>query len=61
MALDRLHGLPPTARRKTLAAVKAVIEHDRKLTVEEIELFRAIAAALDCPIPPLAITAAAMR
>jgi hypothetical protein len=53
--------LSPTARRKTLAAVKAVIEYDQRLTIKEFELFRAIAAALDCPIPPLAISTAAMR
>jgi hypothetical protein len=26
--------------------------HDREITVEEVELFRAIADTLGCPVPP---------
>lgn len=53
-ALDRLAGLPPSARRTLLTAAAATIFADREITVAESELLRAIADALDCPLPPLA-------
>jgi hypothetical protein len=35
-----------------LRAVHATIRADRKIEIDEHELFRAIAATLDCPLPP---------
>jgi hypothetical protein len=29
------------------------VTHDRKLTIGEAELFRAVCATLHCPLPPL--------
>ena len=51
-ALARLARLRPRAKRRALAAVLACIRHDRRLDVTELELFRAIAATLGCPVPP---------
>jgi hypothetical protein len=53
-ALAKLADLKPGAKRRVLDAVLATIEHDGKLAAEEIELFRAVAASLDCPVPPAA-------
>ena len=53
-ALDRLTRLSPRAKREALRAVLVTIRHDETIEVEEIELFRAIAATLDCPVPPIA-------
>jgi hypothetical protein len=36
-----------------LLACVACIAHDRKATVREAELYRAIGDVLGCPIPPL--------
>lgn len=51
-ALGKLAALKPSAKRKVLLAVLATIRHDHTVTLAETELFRAIAAVLDCPIPP---------
>ena len=52
-ALDQLYGATPELRRKLLrAAVRAALS-DRQVTAEEAELLRAVADALDCPIPPV--------
>jgi Zn-dependent protease with chaperone function len=53
-ALDTLSDLSLAAKRKVLGALLAVIRHDRKVEVAEVELFRAIAAVLGCPLPPSA-------
>jgi Zn-dependent protease with chaperone function len=50
-ALDKLAFLSPLLRRHVLKACAACVAHDGKVTVAEIELLRAVAAALDCPIP----------
>ncbi len=52
-AVDRLNGEPPAIKRRILSACAAVISADREITVDEAELFRAVAAALDCPVPPV--------
>lgn len=57
-AIDRLAKLAPRIKREVLRAVLVTIRHDETIEVEEIELFRAIAAALDCPVPPIAAAAA---
>jgi hypothetical protein len=51
-ALLALAALGPRTRQRVLAAVLATIRADGRIAPDEIELFRAIAAALDCPLPP---------
>jgi hypothetical protein len=48
--------LRPQAKRRVLAGVLATIQHDRRTALAEIELFRAIAATLGCPLPPTVTT-----
>jgi len=50
-ALERLARLAPRAKRRVLEAVLATIRHDKRIGTEELELFRAIAATLGCPLP----------
>lgn len=52
-ALGGLALLHPKLKKKVLTAAAECIAADRKITVEEGELFRAIADTLDCPMPPL--------
>jgi hypothetical protein len=52
-ALERLATVGPLQKRQVLAACSAAVLADRTVTVEEAELLRAVAAALDCPMPPL--------
>jgi Zn-dependent protease with chaperone function len=51
-ALRVLAPLRPKDKLKILRGVLAVIRADKEVSVEETELFRAIAATLDCPLPP---------
>jgi Zn-dependent protease with chaperone function len=51
-ALAALSGLPPKPKLKLLRGVLATIRADGKVELDEQELFRAIAATLDCPLPP---------
>jgi len=53
-ALDRLRRLKPLQKPRLLKALVLCIAHDGKTTAAETELLRAIAAILDCPVPPLA-------
>ncbi|MDZ7780255.1 MAG: M48 family metallopeptidase [Gemmatimonadota bacterium] len=55
-ALGRLETLPPTDRRTLLDALEHTVRSDREVTVEELELLRAVAEALDVPMPPVAVT-----
>jgi Zn-dependent protease with chaperone function len=52
-ALARLDRLRPTLKQRLLMSVVACIHSDRRITVDEIELTRGIAASLGCPMPPL--------
>jgi Zn-dependent protease with chaperone function len=52
-ALAELAQAAPTLKREVIAAVTACIAADGKVTIEESELLRAIAAALACPVPPI--------
>jgi Zn-dependent protease with chaperone function len=52
-ALAELAQAAPEVKRAVIAAVTAAIAADGKVTIEESELLRAIAAALACPIPPI--------
>jgi Zn-dependent protease with chaperone function len=51
-ALRALATLRPNDKLRILRGVHAAIRADRKVAVDEAELFRAIAATLDCPLPP---------
>jgi hypothetical protein len=53
-AVEALRDRPARIKRAVLAAVLVTIRHDHEIRIEEIELFRAIAATLDVPAPPLA-------
>nr|WP_240457610.1 M48 family metallopeptidase [Halomonas socia] len=53
MSLDRLQRLSGDGRRRLLAALAGCVEHDGRVSAREAELFRALAEALDCPLPPL--------
>ncbi|MDX1499249.1 MAG: hypothetical protein R3176_05100, partial [Woeseiaceae bacterium] len=52
-ALDALTALTGDGRRVLVEAVGSVVLHDRRLTVAEAELLRAVCATLDCPLPPI--------
>jgi Zn-dependent protease with chaperone function len=60
-ALDMLRNQSAKIKRGALAAVLATIRHDREIRIEEMELFRAIAATLDVPAPPLVVGALEQR
>ena len=52
-ALDALRFAAPRLISRFLQACAETIAHDKRITVEEGELFRAIADSLGCPVPPL--------
>lgn len=52
-ALQRLAGAPLMQRLRLLSACALAVSHDGVVEVAELELLRAIGAALDCPLPPL--------
>jgi hypothetical protein len=47
----------PSVKKRVLDACAVCIAVDGTVTVEEGELLRAVADALDCPMPPLLGTA----
>jgi len=51
-ALRELSSASPPLRKKLVEAAAACVTHDRKVTLEEGELLRAVSDALDCPSPP---------
>ena len=51
-ALDKLAEGSFKVKKWLLGAALACLMHDREITVEEVELFRAIADTLGCPVPP---------
>ena len=53
--LDWLTALNGDGREMLIRAVSAVILFDRKLTVAESELLRAVCASLQCPLPPILV------
>ena len=55
-ALTKLADSDPNLKRQILAAVTACIAADGRVTVDEGELLRAIAAVLSCPVPPVAVS-----
>jgi Zn-dependent protease with chaperone function len=52
-AVNRLNNVKPLQKPTLLKALSGCIAHDNKVTITEAELFRALADALDCPVPPL--------
>lgn len=50
-ALLKLNRITPMLKKSVLSSFYDAICHDGKITVEEVEMFRAIAECLDCPIP----------
>lgn len=52
LALGKLEQLKPLAKSRLLKACVAGIWHDQRATPVEMELLRAFAGVLDCPIPP---------
>jgi len=56
-ALDRLLLIAPGARQTLLAALAATAVADDRICPEELELLRAVAAALAIPVPPLPVAA----
>jgi hypothetical protein len=51
--LRLLAGVSMPEKRRLLVACAACIMADRKATVREIELYRALGDVLGCPVPPL--------
>ena len=51
-ALDALAAAAPGIKKRIVAACTACIGYDGRVTVEEAEVLRAVADALDCPMPP---------
>ncbi len=51
-ALDRVASATPNVKRLILTACGQAVMHDKKVTTGEAQLLRAIADAIDCPIPP---------
>jgi hypothetical protein len=51
-ALGRLSEAAPVLKRRILEASANAVAADGRLAVREAELLRAIADALDCPLPP---------
>ena len=52
-ALQSLNRSAPAVKRRAIVACAACILADRRVTVRESELLRAICDTLDCPLPPL--------
>ena len=52
-ALDRMEGAAPAARKAFLNAAATTVQADGHVEVEEAEMLRALAEALDIPLPPL--------
>ena len=56
-ALDKFAESSFKVKKWLLGAALACLMHDREITIAEVELFRAIADSLDCPVPPWVVTA----
>ncbi len=52
-AVDRLMELKPLLKARFLKGCAAIILADGKTTRKGVEIFRAVAMNLDCPVPPL--------
>lgn len=56
-ALRELAALAPLLKRPFIDACVDSVKHDGRIQLVEVELVRAIAEMLDCPVPPLAPSA----
>ena len=54
-SLDILLGLNAKGQESLLRAITATATHDKKLTVAETELIRAVCATLNYPLPPILV------
>lgn len=52
-ALERLRRLAPFVKRNFVTACVETITADGQIALAEAELLRAVATALDCPVPPV--------
>ena len=52
-ALGKMNRLAPRRKKIVLEACAVCISADRQITVDEAELFRAVADSLGCPVPPI--------
>jgi Zn-dependent protease with chaperone function len=52
-ALEKIESSSPSVKKRVLAALLTAAAYDELLTVREAELLRAVAVAIDCPLPPL--------
>lgn len=52
-ALNKLRNLSPMLKKPLLNGLEEAIEQDGIVRHQEVELLRAVAECLDCPIPPL--------
>jgi Zn-dependent protease with chaperone function/uncharacterized tellurite resistance protein B-like protein len=59
-ALEKFTQLKPLQKPKLLKALSQCVLADRQITQREAELLRAMAAAMDCPMPPIVATPAAV-
>ena len=48
----RRAAAPPAVKRNILMACAQTVAADNQVTAREVELLRAIADSLDCPVPP---------
>ena len=55
VALGKLKNLKPLIKPQLLKSCAVAITGDKKITPRQVELYRAIASILDCPMPPLNI------
>jgi Zn-dependent protease with chaperone function len=55
-ALSQLRALNPRLKARLVKAMLAVVMHDQVVLAAELDLMRASCAALDVPLPPLAIS-----
>jgi Zn-dependent protease with chaperone function len=53
MAMKKLEMLNPLAKPRLLKACATSVMHDQRISPVEVELLRAIASVLDCPMPPI--------
>jgi Zn-dependent protease with chaperone function len=51
-ALEKLNEGSFKVKKWVLGAALTCLMHDREITVEEVELFRAVSDTLGCPVPP---------
>jgi hypothetical protein len=51
--LDNLTKLKPLLKPRLLKACIVTIQNDKAIKPLECELLRAVAAIIDCPVPPL--------